>query len=88
MQSFSFQTYAPLRVVDQNCRGGSDTCTPGQPFYVRFNNPLNVEKALSVLASEIKPRTDVRGADTYRVKLSQSLLKRTLMEFSGAIPPC
>jgi uncharacterized protein YfaS (alpha-2-macroglobulin family) len=44
VQSFSFQTYAPLRVVDQNCRGGSDTCVPGQPFYVRFNNPLHVEK--------------------------------------------
>lgn len=44
VQSFSFQTYAPLRVVDQNCRESSYPCYPGQPFYVRFNNPLKVEQ--------------------------------------------
>ncbi len=43
VQSFSFQTYAPLRVVDQNCKSPQDSCYPGQPFYVRFNNPLKVE---------------------------------------------
>lgn len=44
VQSFSFQTYAPLRVVDQNCNESRYPCYPGQPFYVRFNNPLKVEQ--------------------------------------------
>jgi uncharacterized protein YfaS (alpha-2-macroglobulin family) len=44
VQAFSFQTYAPLRVVDQNCNESSYPCYPGQPFYVRFNNPLKVEQ--------------------------------------------
>lgn len=43
VQSFSFQTYSPLRVVDQNCKDSQYPCYPGQPFYVRFNNPLKVE---------------------------------------------
>lgn len=43
VQSFSFQTYSPLRVVDQNCRDAQSPCYPGQPFYVRFNNPLKAE---------------------------------------------
>jgi uncharacterized protein YfaS (alpha-2-macroglobulin family) len=51
VQSFSFQTYAPLRVDDQNCRGGSNTCTPGQPLHVRFNNPLYVEKVANDLVT-------------------------------------
>jgi len=85
VQSFSFQTYAPLRVVDQNCRGGSDMCTPGQPFYVRFNNPLRVEKVSNALVT-VAPAIDnmvvsaaydglsisglTAGRTTYQVTLS------------------
>jgi len=44
VQSFAFQTYAPLRVVSQNCNESRYPCYPGQPFFVRFNNPLKVEQ--------------------------------------------
>lgn len=63
---------------------------PKTEAYLKGKNldPLVVEKALSLLAQEIRPRSDVRGSAEYRVKLSQSLLKRTLLEFAGVIPPC
>ncbi|HQY89979.1 alpha-2-macroglobulin family protein [Caldilinea sp.] len=88
VQSFSFQTYAALRVVDQNCRGGSDACSPGQPFYVRFNNPLNVEKISNDLVT-VEPAIDnmvvsggydslsisglTAGRATYQVTLSDQI---------------
>ncbi len=50
VQSYSFHTYAPLRVVDQNCRSASERCSPLQPFYVRFNNPLRSEQSAETLA--------------------------------------
>ena len=51
VQSFSFQTYAALRVVDQNCRDTSRNCSPGQPFYIRLNNPLRVDKVTNDLVA-------------------------------------
>ncbi len=88
VQSFSFQTYAPLRVVEQNCRGGSETCTPGQPFYVRFNNPLNIEKVSNQLVT-VEPAINnmvvsaaydglsisglTAGRTTYQVTLSSEI---------------
>lgn len=40
-QSFSFSTYAPLRVEDHGCYYGNNQCPPGASFYIRFNNPLD-----------------------------------------------
>jgi alpha-2-macroglobulin len=40
VQSYSFTTYAPLRLVEATCGWGSE-CPPLSPFYLRFNNPLN-----------------------------------------------
>lgn len=42
VQSFSFSTYDPLKVEDHGCGYGSD-CPPLTPFYIRFNNPLDLE---------------------------------------------
>lgn len=39
-QSYSFTTYAPLRLVEAICGWGGE-CPPLTPFYLRFNNPLN-----------------------------------------------
>ncbi|RIK40985.1 MAG: hypothetical protein DCC55_13360 [Chloroflexi bacterium] len=39
VQSYSFTTYAPLRLVEATCGWGSE-CPPLSPFYLRFNNPL------------------------------------------------
>ncbi len=41
VQSFSFQTYGALRLVDSYCGYSGSDCPPGQPFTVEFNNPLN-----------------------------------------------
>jgi len=43
-QSFSFRTYPPLRVDDQNCRSAGDECGPGTPLTVYFNNPIDTAK--------------------------------------------
>ena len=42
-QSFSFSTYAPLKVVEYGCYWRDNLCTPLAPFYIRFNNPLDAE---------------------------------------------
>ena len=41
-QSFSFQTYPPLRIDEARC-GWEATCPPGTPFQIRFNNPLDMD---------------------------------------------
>ena len=40
-QSYSFRTYAPLRIEEHGCSWGSDRCQPLTPFYIRFNNPID-----------------------------------------------
>ena len=41
-QSYSFHTYAPLRIVDHGCAWSDEPCQPLTPFYIRFNNPINL----------------------------------------------
>ncbi len=44
VQSYSFQTYAPLRIAETYCQyGGAVDCPPLAPFTIRFNNPLDSE---------------------------------------------
>jgi hypothetical protein len=40
-QSYSFRTYATLRVEDHGCSWGNDECRPLSPFFIRFNNPID-----------------------------------------------
>ncbi|MBN2048639.1 MAG: hypothetical protein JW750_12410 [Anaerolineaceae bacterium] len=42
-QSYSFRTYAPLKIVEHGCSWGGDECYPMQPFFIRFNNPLDAD---------------------------------------------
>ncbi|MDB4954247.1 MAG: hypothetical protein JWO36_1816 [Myxococcales bacterium] len=42
-QSFSFRTYAPLKVLEARCNWGSE-CPPGSPFVFQLNNQLDEEK--------------------------------------------
>jgi len=42
-QSFSFQTYPPLRVERAECGWGGE-CRPGMPLVFVFNNPLDADK--------------------------------------------
>lgn len=41
-QYYSFRTYAPLRIEEHGCSWGGDPCQPLTPFYIRFNNPLDM----------------------------------------------
>jgi uncharacterized protein YfaS (alpha-2-macroglobulin family) len=43
VQSYSFTTYAPLRIREATCGWGSE-CPPFSSFYIRFNNPLNLNR--------------------------------------------
>ena len=42
-QSFSFQTYAPLRIDDHGCEWYDNQCPPLTPFRITFNNPIDPE---------------------------------------------
>lgn len=42
-QSFSFFTYAPLRIDDHRCGWYDGECPPLTPFYIYFNNPLDTD---------------------------------------------
>jgi hypothetical protein len=53
-QSYSFQTYAPLRVIEHGCSWYGESCPPLTPFFIRFNNPLSQESNQDMLLS-IKP---------------------------------
>ena len=41
-QSYTFYTYAPLKLVDSYC-GWNDDCRPLMPFVIEFNNPIDME---------------------------------------------
>ncbi len=43
-QSFSFRTYAPLRITEAEC-GWRNECPPGTSFRIDLNNPLDADKA-------------------------------------------
>jgi uncharacterized protein YfaS (alpha-2-macroglobulin family) len=40
-QSYSFSTYAPLRIEEYGCAWYGDKCPPLTPFYIAFNNPID-----------------------------------------------
>ncbi len=39
--TYSFHTYAPLRIVEYRCSWSPGECPPLTPFYIRFNNPID-----------------------------------------------
>jgi uncharacterized protein YfaS (alpha-2-macroglobulin family) len=42
-QSFSFRTYAPLKIVDHGCSWYDDDCRPLTPLFIEFNNPIDID---------------------------------------------
>ena len=42
-QTFSFHTYAPLRIMEHGCSWSDEPCQPLTPFFIRFNNPIDVK---------------------------------------------
>ncbi len=89
VQSFSFTTYAPLRIDSSYCSWGGDECPPLSPFTINFNNPLDLDafdEAWVQIEPEI-PGVSIRnhgyaieiagatqGRTTYNVTLSADLL--------------
>ncbi len=85
VQSYTFSTYAPLRVEDHGCSWGNDRCPPLTPFFIRFNNPidpdiysdamLTIEPALpgavvNVFGNTLEIRGATQGQTTYTVTVS------------------
>jgi alpha-2-macroglobulin len=87
-QSFTFRTYAPLRVIDHGCAWYDTPCPPLTPFFINFNNPLDTS-AYRPEMIQISPeipgafidvygeRIEIRGATsantTYTITLSPDL---------------
>ena len=57
-QSYSFHTYAPLRIVDHGCSWWDD-CRPLTPLFIEFNNPLDLD-AYEEGMLRIEPDTPLR----------------------------
>ena len=62
-QSFSFYTYAPLKLVDHHC-GWGDQCRPLMPLTIEFNNPIDAETFNEGLL-EISPELPGASVDVY-----------------------
>ncbi len=87
-QGFSFQTYAPLRVVDHGCTWGDPPCRPLSPFFIQFNNPLDADAyqdsmiqidpelpnaSVNIYGNTINIQGTTRPRTTYRVTISGDL---------------
>lgn len=69
-QSFSFRTYARLRVDEYYCNQSStNQCLPLTPFYIRFNNPLDV-KAFSEAWIKVTPELPGASIDVQYTTLT------------------
>ncbi len=58
-QSYSFSTYAPLRIEEYDCSWYDGKCPPLTPFYIRFNNPLD---AAAYTEDMLKVEPEIPGA--------------------------
>ncbi len=85
-QIFDFRTYAPLRIDNYGCSWGyDDNCPPLTPFYINFNNPIDVEKyddtmltidpeipgaTINIFGDTINIRGATQGSTTYKITVS------------------
>ncbi len=87
-QSFSFQTYAPLRVVNYGCYWYGDSCVPLAPFSIEFNNPLDAKTfsegmisitpqipgmVVNLFGNTIMIKGETKGQTNYTVTVSSDL---------------
>ncbi|MGQ9492626.1 MAG: alpha-2-macroglobulin family protein [Anaerolineae bacterium] len=87
VQSFTFRTYGPLRVVESHC-GWGDECRPMMPWYIRFSNPLNEETfdeslvqiepalpggQLAIMGETLQIEGRSKGRTTYKVTLKADI---------------
>ncbi|NPV85088.1 MAG: hypothetical protein HPY45_03650 [Anaerolineae bacterium] len=87
-QTFSFQTYAPLSVVQHGCSWYGDNCPPLTPFYIEFNNPIDAnvfkdsllsikpeisDATFTVYGNTINIQGSTRGKTTYTVIVNKNI---------------
>ena len=81
-QVYSFQTYAPLEIVDHGCSWYDGDCPPLTPLFIEFNNPLDAEAydesmlrvepeipgvTVNIQGDTISIRGATEGRTTYRI---------------------
>ena len=87
-QSYSFRTYAPLRIDDHGCSWGDDDCRPLTPLYIRFNNPIDLDAydasmltiepelpnaSVNIYGNTINIRGNTQGRTTYWITVDKSI---------------
>lgn len=87
-QSFSFHTYAPLKVMEHGCSWGGKECRPVTPFFIRFNNPLDASVfqegmlkitpelpgiSANIIGDTITIQGETKGRTTYTVTLDAAI---------------
>ena len=87
-QTYSFRTYAALRIEDHGCSYGNDPCRPLSPFYIRFNNPIDESvytdsmlridpelpgASVSIYGNTISIQGASKGQTTYTVTVSKEV---------------
>ncbi|MBI5951349.1 MAG: Ig-like domain-containing protein [Chloroflexi bacterium] len=85
VQSFGFATYSPLRIEEHRCSWYDDKCPPLTPFYIRFNNQLDMDVfsedmlkvepeipgvSANVFGNAIEISGETSGQTTYTVTVS------------------
>jgi uncharacterized protein YfaS (alpha-2-macroglobulin family) len=84
-QSYSFRTYAPLKIEEHGCYWGDQVCRPLQPFFIRFNNPIDPTAyadtmmsiapelpgaSANIIGNIIEIQGATQGQTTYRITIS------------------
>ncbi len=87
-QSYSFSTYAPLRVEEHGCSWGDDPCRPLTPLFIRFNNPIDMDTyegsmvtitpelpnaSINIYGNTINIQGNTQGRTTYWVTVDSSI---------------
>ena len=87
-QTFSFRTYAPLRIEDHGCSWSSGDCQPLTPLYIRFNNSIQSDvfkddmlsiqpelpgASVNIYGNTIEIRGATKGQTTYTVLVAANI---------------
>jgi hypothetical protein len=88
-QSFNFRTYAPLKIEDHGCSWSRDECPPLTPFFIRFNNPLDIDAydeswltidppisgvSMNIYGNTINIQGATEGSTTYRITVDREIV--------------
>ncbi|MEM5775766.1 MAG: Ig-like domain-containing protein, partial [Anaerolineaceae bacterium] len=87
-QSYNFRTYAPLKIENHGCAYGNTACYPLEPFYIRFNNPIDADlfkeemisiqpaiagATISLYGNTLNIKGATAGSTTYNITVDGSI---------------